>query len=74
MDSDSEQVKRWAEYVREHPGEWKRHLKPFLDAQILMARRFYRKLAKTPEGREKINLIRDKKRPESNNLKSRTQQ
>jgi len=60
-DGDSQQVERWAEYVRAHPKEWKQHLKPFLDAQILMARRFYRKLAETHDGREKLIILRAKK-------------
>ena len=58
-----EQVKRWANYVRDHPLEWKKHLKPFLDAQIIIARRFYKKLAETKEGREKIKLLRQKNPP-----------
>ena len=53
-----EQIERWANYVRENPNEWKKHLKPFLDAQIIMAQRFYNNLAKTEEGRKKINLLR----------------
>lgn len=55
------QIERWADYVREHPKEWKRQLKPFLDAQIIMARRFYDKLSKTEEGLEKIKLIKQEK-------------
>jgi len=51
------QVERWANYVREHPKEWKKKLKPFLDGQIIMARRFYRKLSETEEGRKKIKLL-----------------
>ena len=56
--SHDEQIERWANYVREHPTEWKKHLKPFLDAQIIMARRFYNKLAETEEGRKKIIEMR----------------
>ncbi len=52
-----EQVERWAEYVKSHPNDWKAKLKPFLDAQIIIARRFYKKLAETKEGREKIELL-----------------
>jgi|WetSurMetagenome_2_1015567.scaffolds.fasta_scaffold528677_2 hypothetical protein len=48
-----EQVERWAEYVKTH-GDWKIKLKPFLDAQVIMARRFYEKLEETEEGRKKI--------------------
>lgn len=52
-----EQVERWAEYVRTH-DDWKEKLKQFLDSQIIIARRFYKKLAETREGREKIRLIK----------------
>ena len=63
MESDTrrgheEQIVRWANYVKNH-RDWKSKLKPFLDAQILMARRFYKKLAQTPDGREKILLLRE---------------
>ncbi|OIO40971.1 hypothetical protein COU56_02010 [Candidatus Pacearchaeota archaeon CG10_big_fil_rev_8_21_14_0_10_31_9] len=53
-----EQIERWANYVRDNPQEWKAKLKPFIDGQIIMARRFYNKLAETSEGREKIKLIK----------------
>jgi hypothetical protein len=55
----NEQVERWARYVKENPDNWKSQLKPFIDAQIIMARRFYSKLAKTPEGLEKIKRLRN---------------
>ncbi len=55
--SHTEQVKRWAEYVKNNP-DWKKQLKPFLDSQIIMARRFYKKLSQTPKGREKIKLLK----------------
>ncbi len=57
----NEQVERWANYVREHPEEWKSKLKPFLDSQIAIAIRFYKNLAKTEDGREKIKMIRSLK-------------
>jgi len=54
----AEQIERWAEYVKTHPKEWKKRLKPFLDAQIIISRRFYKKLAETEEGRKKIEMLR----------------
>ncbi len=54
-----EQVERWALYVQKNPAKWKSKLKPFLDSQILMSRRFYKKLAKTNNGLEKIKLLRN---------------
>ncbi|MFA7707680.1 MAG: hypothetical protein WCX73_01910 [Candidatus Pacearchaeota archaeon] len=55
--SHEEQIERWAEHVRTHDN-WKEELKPFLDSQIIIARRVYQKLAKTPEGREKILMLK----------------
>lgn len=51
--SHAEQIERWARYVKENP-DWKKKLKPFLDGQIIIARRAYKILSKTKEGREKI--------------------
>ena len=56
-----EQVVRWANYVKNNPDKWKLELKPFLDSQIIIARRFYKKLAETAEGREKIIQLRSLK-------------
>jgi hypothetical protein len=55
--SHTEQVKRWANYVKKNP-DWKKKLKPFLDAQIIIARRFYNNLKKTPGGKEKIKMLK----------------
>lgn len=54
-----EQIERWAKYVKTNPSKWKKELKPFLDAQIIMARRFYSKLAETRDGRKKIEILRN---------------
>ena len=56
--SHEKELIRWADYVKNNPKEWKVRLKPFLDAQIIMARRFYQKLSKTEEGRRKLDEIR----------------
>ena len=53
-----EQVERWAEYVRNN-ADWRKKLKPFLDSQIIISRRFYGKLAKTSAGRKKIKELRN---------------
>jgi len=52
-----EQIERWANYVRENPDKWKAKFKEFIDSQIIISRRFYKKLAETKEGREKIKLL-----------------
>jgi len=47
-------VVRWAKRVRALPrSEWVAELKPFLDSQVIMANRFYEKLARR-EGRRKV--------------------
>lgn len=56
--SHLEQIERWAEYVKDNPNKWKPKFKEFIDSQLIMARRFYKKLAETKEGREKIRLLR----------------
>ena len=56
--SHEEQIERWAKFVREHPNEWKAMVKPLIDGQILMARRFYDKLLNEPLGKEKILELR----------------
>ncbi len=55
--SHEEQIERWAKYVKENPDKWKSKLTPFLNAQIIIANRFYKKLAETPGGKEKIKEI-----------------
>ena len=55
--SHDEQIERWAVFVRDNPGEWKSKIKPFIDAQIIMSRRFYKNLSETEEGKRKIELL-----------------
>lgn len=55
-----EQVERWARFVRDNPRSvWKAEVGPLIDAQIMMAERFYSRLEKTPGGREKIRKLRE---------------
>jgi len=55
--SHSEQVERWAKYVKNNP-DWRKKFKAFSDSQIIIARRVYEKLSKSEEGRKKIKLLR----------------
>ena len=58
--SHNEQVERWARFVRDNPYHvWKPHVKNLVDSQILIANRFYARLAKTKGGKEKIRQLRD---------------
>jgi len=56
--SHSEQIERWAKFVRDNPNKWKAEFKKFSDAQIIMARNFYKRLSKTKGGMKKIALLR----------------
>mgnify|MGYP001596109092 CR=1 FL=1 len=56
--SHEEQIERWAEYVKTHK-DWKIKHTQFIDAQFEIAGRFYKELAKTLEGREKIKRLRE---------------
>jgi len=56
-----QQVESWARYVKAHPRDvWIKQIKPFIDSQIIMANRFYKRLLKTKGGKEKIKLLRRK--------------
>lgn len=48
----------WARFVKTHPdAEWSKGQNMLINSQIASAREFYRKLAETKEGREKIRAL-----------------
>jgi hypothetical protein len=47
-------VERWANFVKNNPDKWKKIHSQFIDAQFIMAERFYKNLAKTKDGKKKI--------------------
>ena len=54
-----EQVERWARFVRDNPRSvWKAEQGSLIDAQIIMAKRFFSNLEKTPGGEEKIRILK----------------
>lgn len=55
--SHNEQIERWAKFVRTNK-DWKKHLSPFLDAQIIMARRAHKKILSLPDGKNILKQIR----------------
>ncbi len=58
-----EQVVRWANFVKNNPRSvWIKHAGPLIDAEIIMANRFYERLAKTKGGAEKIEKLRELRR------------
>lgn len=57
--SHSDFVDFWADYVRTHPRSvWKPQLDSFIDSQIEIANRFWRRLEKEKGREEKDRLLR----------------
>ena len=54
----SDQIERWARYVKENP-EWKKKIKFLVDSQIIVARRSYDKILTLPNGENKLKRIRN---------------
>ncbi len=52
-----DQIERWAKHVKNTPN-WKKELKPFLDAQIINAIKKYKKILELPQGEDKLRKIR----------------
>ena len=53
----NEQIERWARNVKTNPN-WKKEHKQFIDAQIINARKNYRKILLLPNGENKLRRIR----------------
>ncbi len=53
----NEQIERWAREVKRNPN-WKKELKPFLDAQIINSIKSYKKILLLPNGESKLRRIR----------------
>ena len=54
----SDFVDFWANYVRNNPIEvWKPQVRELIDSQIIMANRFYERLARTRGGKKKIEML-----------------
>lgn len=56
--SHLEQIERWACYCKQYMKDCQAQLTPFLNSQIKNANAFYRRLAKTKGGKEKIQKIK----------------
>jgi len=51
-------LEQWAKFVKTHSRkEWKKHIKPFIDAQVKKANIFLRNLCETKEGKKKIKRL-----------------
>ena len=58
--SHANQIERWAKFVKENPLTWKKQHTQFINSQILISERFYRKLSSTQDGMKKIKALRRK--------------
>lgn len=62
----TEQVERWAVFVRNNPREkWKPAITSLINSQYEMARRFYKNLAKTKKGREILKRLKEERKRKS---------
>jgi hypothetical protein len=52
--SHSEQVERWANFVKENPEKWRSEHNEFINALFENHYQFIERLLKTPHGKEKI--------------------
>ena len=57
-ETHKDQIERWAREVKTNTN-WKKELKPFLDAQIINAMIKYKKILSLPNGKEKLKRIRN---------------
>ncbi|MFP4424180.1 MAG: hypothetical protein ACLFP2_03020 [Candidatus Woesearchaeota archaeon] len=49
----TEQIERWAEFVKNNPS-WKKEHTKLIDAQFAKSKAFYDRLSKTKNGKKKI--------------------
>lgn len=52
-----ESIETWAKHVKED-ASWKKEHTKFIDAQFEKSNKFYKKLAQTPGGKQKIQKLR----------------
>lgn len=50
-------IERWAQFMREHPTEWKKIHTEFINAQFTSHEQFLERLLKQPNGKEKIREL-----------------
>ncbi|MFH1073011.1 MAG: hypothetical protein V1743_06295 [Nanoarchaeota archaeon] len=58
----AEFIERWAAYVCTHPrSDWYPQFKDFMDSQVIMANKFYKRLEKVKGKEFVLQLRRDRK-------------
>ena len=50
-------IKRWAQFMREHPQEWKKIHTEFINAQFISHEQFLDRLLQQPNGKKKVQAL-----------------
>lgn len=50
----NESLERWAQFMKEHPLEWKKIHTAFINAQFIKSKKFIQRLLSSPSGRDKL--------------------
>ena len=61
MQIKEDQIERWANYVRNNP-DWKSIHTKFINAQFIKHKAFIERLLKQPDGKKKLELLRELRR------------
>ena len=56
-ESHNEQIERWAQFVKENPGEWQRHHTKFINAIFQQHKEVMERILKEKGGKEKIRKM-----------------
>ena len=62
-----EQVERWAEFVRNNPGKWKKIHSEFINSIFQKHEQFRERILKTPHGKDKLAKLYNIKNKEGYN-------
>lgn len=57
-ESHLEQIRRWGQFIREHPNDWKIEHTEFINSLFDKQKQFYDRLSKTLGGIDKIKKLR----------------
>ena len=57
-----QQVERWAHFVKDNPTKWRKIHTKFINAIFQEHEQFKERILKTPNGKEKLDLLYHKKR------------
>lgn len=52
-------IERWADFMKQHPTEWKKIHTEFINSQFTSHAQFLERLLQQPQGKEKIRKLYD---------------